>query len=117
MATCAISSRPNAEMHHAMPERSTSCPISSSSGTSVASCPRDSAAYRLTGCLLAAPDPLLHRGVAGALELHDLAVAERQDVRLVRALAPGSDRGQHDDHVVVGHEALRLGLEPLLGQL
>src|SRR4051812_19191211 len=104
-------------MHHAMPERSISCPMSSSSGTSVASWSRVSAAYRLTGCLLGAPDPLLHRGVAGALELHDLAVAERQHVRLVRTLVPGGDGGQHDDHVVVAEEALRLRREPLLREL
>src|SRR5882757_9992006 len=47
MAICNISSRPHALMQCAMPDRSMSCPISSSSGTSVASSSRESAAYLL----------------------------------------------------------------------
>src|SRR5688500_11215044 len=47
MAICSISSRPNSEMHQAIPDRSMSCPISSSSGTRVASSSRLSAAYLL----------------------------------------------------------------------
>ena len=47
MAICSISSRPHALMQCAIPDRSMSCPISSSSGTRVASSSRDSAAYLL----------------------------------------------------------------------
>ena len=47
MAICSISSRPKLLMHQAIPDRSISWPISSSSGTSVASSSRDSAAYLL----------------------------------------------------------------------
>src|ERR1700712_4979510 len=47
MAICSISSRPHALMQCAIPERSISCPINSSSGTRVANSSRDSAAYLL----------------------------------------------------------------------
>src|SRR6185312_1140475 len=47
MAICSISSRPHALMQCAIPDRSMSCPISSSSGTRVARSSRDSAAYLL----------------------------------------------------------------------
>ena len=47
MAICSISSRPQALMQCAIPDRSMSWPISSSSGTSVASSSRESAAYLL----------------------------------------------------------------------
>src|SRR5690242_5086649 len=47
MAICSISSRPNDDMHQAIPDRSIICPMSSSSGTSVTSWSWDSDAYLL----------------------------------------------------------------------
>ncbi len=41
IAICSISSRPNAGMHQAIPDRSMSCPIRRSSGTRTASSARD----------------------------------------------------------------------------
>src|SRR5664280_1277806 len=66
--------------------------------------------------LLAAPDLLLLGSVAGALKLHDLALAERQHGSLVRRLTVSGDTRQHDDMVAVGDKVLRLGPEGLAGQ-
>src|SRR4051794_6961685 len=123
MAIRAISSRPKAEMHQAIPERSISWPTSSSSGTSAASCSRLRAAYRLVtppprrDALPRAPDLLLHRRVACGLELDHLLVAEGQYVGLVGRVPLRRDRGEDHDHVLVGEKTLRRRREALLGQL
>src|SRR5689334_22428833 len=61
MAICSISSRPNDDMHQAIPDRSISCPMSSSSGISLTSSACDSDAYLLAIELI--PGVHLHGGV------------------------------------------------------
>src|ERR1700754_3838441 len=61
MAICTISSLPKDEIHQAIPDRSIICPISSSSGTSTASCSRDRPTYLLVMDL--APGMHLYGGV------------------------------------------------------
>src|SRR5664280_1693345 len=66
--------------------------------------------------LLAAPDLLPLGSIAGALKLHDCALAERQHGSLVRRLTVGGDARKHNDMVAVGDKVLRLGPEGLTGQ-
>src|SRR5579884_514712 len=72
---------------------------------------------RFPSALLRAEHALEQRGVAGGLELDELAVAERQDVGRVGTLPGDRDLGEGDDAVVVGEPELRRGRKSLLGQL
>src|SRR4051794_15058667 len=124
MAICVISSRPNAEMHQAIPDRSISCPISSSSGTSVASSSRESAAYLLRSANGAVARPVLG---AQCLLVRLAETGQRQRLgrddllgRLDRALAVLDHLLDLGDHVVgelvalAQHDDCGDGFAPLL---
>src|SRR4051812_22214427 len=102
MAIRAISSRPNAEMHHAMPERSISCPIRSSSGTSVASCSRVRVSYRLADRTVTGPVPRSQRLLVRLAEAGERQRVDGDDLlgRLHRAFALLDHVLDLVDHVV-----------------
>src|ERR1700687_962213 len=114
IAICSISSRPKLLMHQAIPERSIICPISSSSGTRVASCSRESPAYLLV------MEALTSVHLDGVVDVRLLVVA----CALLRGfLALGGDPPDHAvearterESDVLGEEDRHL-LQLVLGQL